>query len=417
MDDVTRMNAAPVQRVFCVREEADILRVLELARQDGVPVSVRGTRHSMGGHTIATNGFVIDCMKLNRHHFDPESCLLTTEPGALWADLITYLNDFGFSPRTMQSYSTFSVGGSLAVNAHGITTDFCGAESVLEFDLIKWDGSKVTCRRGVEGEAGELFSLALGGYGMFGVMSKIVLKVNANCHLSMDMIQCDAASFPRLYAHALEDNSGDIEIKLARMDVTNLDHIDLFIFRRDNLPGMRTISRLGVEPREMSVQQQMLYKWIMPSFKELRYALERATGAAIDWGDENERNLLMFESAAPLARLYNPLFLVDDTFVLQEFFVPHAGFQRWVHDAKPIYKRAAELPKVDLLNTTIRYVHQDQDTALPYSRAEGGSFAFVLYYRIHRTPEADAELHSLHSAFVKITLALGGTFYLPCLLW
>ena len=44
VDDVTRMNAAPVQRVFCVREEADILRVLELARQDGVPVSVRGTR-------------------------------------------------------------------------------------------------------------------------------------------------------------------------------------------------------------------------------------------------------------------------------------------------------------------------------------------------------------------------------------
>ena len=183
----------------------------------------------------------------------------------MWADLIKHLNQYGFSPRTMQSYSTFSVGGSLAVNAHGITTDFCGAESVEEFDLIKWDGEKVKCRRGADGEAGELFSLALGGYGMFGVMSRIVMKVNLNCQLSMDMIQTDAASFPRLYAHALDDPANDIEIKLARMDVTNPDHIDLFLFRRDNLPGMRTISRLEAEPREMGTQQQMLYKWIMPS--------------------------------------------------------------------------------------------------------------------------------------------------------
>ena len=51
--------------------------------------------------------------------------------------------------------------------------------------------------------------------------------------------------------------------------------------------------------------------------KEARYAMERASGAAIDWGDENERNLLMFESAVPLARLYNIAFVVDDTFVLQ----------------------------------------------------------------------------------------------------
>jgi hypothetical protein len=61
---------------------------------------------------------------------------------------------------------------------------------------------------------------------------------------------------------------------------------------------------------------------------------------------------------------------------------------------------------VDLLNTTIRYVHQDTDSALAYSRVEGGSFAFVLYYRIQRTPEADAQLASLHKAFSEITLRL-----------
>lgn len=39
---------------------------------------------------------------------------MTAETGAQWTDLIRYLNDFGLSPRTMQSYSSFSVGGTLA---------------------------------------------------------------------------------------------------------------------------------------------------------------------------------------------------------------------------------------------------------------------------------------------------------------
>ena len=71
--------------------------------------------------------------KHNEHHFVGEE------------KLIRQLNPYGYSPRTMQSSSTVSVGGSLAVNAHGITTDHCGAESVICFTLIKWDGSEVGC--------------------------------------------------------------------------------------------------------------------------------------------------------------------------------------------------------------------------------------------------------------------------------
>ena len=49
--------------------------------------------------------------------------------------VLDQVNTHGKSPRTMQSYCSFSVGGTLAVNAHGITTDYCFAESVLEFRL------------------------------------------------------------------------------------------------------------------------------------------------------------------------------------------------------------------------------------------------------------------------------------------
>jgi FAD/FMN-containing dehydrogenase len=73
-DDVTRMNATKVKRIFMVkydlftiaqaflkiRTEADIIDVLRLAKQNGLHVSIRGQKHTMGGQTIAPDGYVID---------------------------------------------------------------------------------------------------------------------------------------------------------------------------------------------------------------------------------------------------------------------------------------------------------------------------------------------------------------------
>ncbi len=317
VDDVSRLNAEEVAGVFCVRTVDDVKAVLVRAHEEGKSVSCRGTRHSMGGQCIAPNGFVIDLMLLNSFSFNEATKTVTTQPGATWADLIKYLNQWGYSPRTMQSYSTFSVGGSLAVNAHGITTDHGGAESVIRFTLVKWDGSEVVCERGAPGESGELFGLALGGYGMFGIMVEVTLKVNENVHLYLETIQTDVAHFPGLYEEVLLDKNSDIEIKLARLNIITCEAIDLFVFKRDQRAGMRTMSKIGHYPREMGVQQQLLYKWIMPSFKAERYAYEASSGQAIDWSEENERNLLMYESAIPLARMYTLLYEVSDTFILQ----------------------------------------------------------------------------------------------------
>lgn len=66
-----------------------------------------------------------------------------------------------------------------------------------------------------------------------------------------------------------------------------------------------------------------------------------------------------------------------------------------------------------LLNCTIRFVHQDTDSALPYARHPTGCYAFVLYYRLRRTPDADAVLRRYHAALAAPTLKVGGTFYLP----
>ncbi len=397
--------------------------------------------------------------------YEGEHTRVRCGPGCLWSDLIKLLNIHGKSPRTMQSYCSFSVGGTLAVNAHGITTDYCFAESVLEFRLAritsKGAAKVVVCRPPPDSKrkgqikksslSNDLFRLALGGYGLFGVITEVLLKVENNVKLELNTLHLKVqpadnldegihpSEFVRIYDNCRNSNSisnksgghkqagnetnnssglGRVELKLARLNTVNLENASLYVFRRSY--SSPTVSDLPVAPRELSTASRLLYKWAMPLLKDLRYSKEESSGKAMDWSqdDGSSRNLLLFESAVPLSSLYNPLVTKDDTFVLQEFFCPREKFSQWIDAVKPIYKDIETQQKkykheLILLNTTIRYVEQDDTTFLSYSRVPGGVFAFVLYYRINRNGATEKRLGDFHNRLAEATVNLGGTFYLP----
>ena len=450
INDVSRMsafpNGTPVSRIFFPRCEEDVKSIIQTAYDVKKRVGMRGTKHSMGGHSVASQiGWEIDTKFLCHMKYNPkEPNLVRCGPGCTWADLIKLLNPFGKSPRTMQSYCSFSVGGTLAVNAHGITTDHCLAESVVEMRLArvstKGKVQVIECRpTSAEmiktSASGELFSLALGGYGLFGVITEVVLKVVDNVQLELDSLQlpisANSSEFVRIYDNCrdavTDDNEdqagaeptmGKLEIKLARLNTINLESASLYVLKRSS--PSPTVSNLPSKPREMSKTSRLLYKWALPLFKEARYSKEESSGKALDWSKDDAltRNQLLFESAVPLARMYSPLLKRDDTFVLQEFFCPHHRFSEWIETAKPIFKEIEEQQHkygqdLILLNTTIRFVEKDGSTFLSYSREENGSFAFVLYYRIKRAEEVEKRLGEFHNRFAQLTCDLGGTFYLP----
>jgi len=88
--------------------------------------------------------------------------------------------------------------------------------------------------------------------------------------------------------------------------------------------------------------------------------------------------------------------------------VPLSKMVEWVARAKPSFRDATSggTGAVALLNCTVRLVEWDRWSALPYAAAgdQGPSAAFVLYYRLHRTAQADAELRSLHSRLAELSL-------------
>ena len=124
VDDASRLNQTAVAEVVDVpvkigRAEEQLTELLARARRDGLRVSIAGARHSMGGHTIYPGGLAINMLPHNRMTLDEEREILRVGAGALWSDIIPFLDARGRSVAVMQSNNSFSVGGSLSVNCHG----------------------------------------------------------------------------------------------------------------------------------------------------------------------------------------------------------------------------------------------------------------------------------------------------------
>ena len=117
----------------------------------------------------------LPCRYLRSVYYDPSTTNVTCGPGALWSDLIVALDPHGRGPHTMQSYCTFSVDGTLAVNAHGITSDDSMASCVVSLSVVTAENGVATLREVTRED--DLFGHVLGGYGLFGIVTSVMTDV------------------------------------------------------------------------------------------------------------------------------------------------------------------------------------------------------------------------------------------------
>lgn len=161
---------------------AQLKTIILISKAKQIPISIAGAKHSMGGHTMYKDGIVLNMRPYNHMQLDTVNDILTVGSGALWNEIINYLNKFDKSVAVMQAFSSFSIGGSISVNGHGWQHNSPPvSSSVVSFTLLNADGEVVNCSRT---ENQELFKLVIGGYGLFGVILDVKLKVVDNENLN-----------------------------------------------------------------------------------------------------------------------------------------------------------------------------------------------------------------------------------------
>src|SRR5919109_4789998 len=167
--DVARIAPARVSQVVDVRSVDEIRAAVRDARQRGLKVSVSGSRHSQGGQTYTAGGMVLNMRGFN-HVLQIDTLMpsITVESGATWDEVQRALAPRRLAIKVMQSSNIFTVGGTLSANAHGRDVDVMQVVDVVQrFGLLLADGRVVEVSRVTNPE---LFSLVIGGYGLYGVI-------------------------------------------------------------------------------------------------------------------------------------------------------------------------------------------------------------------------------------------------------
>lgn len=184
LNDVqSQLNATRVHEVARPTSLDAIGAALRKAKREGRAVSVAGGRHAMGGQQFARDALHLDMTGFNRIlSFDRDRGHVEVEGGIEWPELIAYLNreqagtDKQWAIHEKQSgVDKVSLAGSLAANIHGRALALPPIIGDVEsFQLLAADGKLHHCSRR---ENAELFSLAIGGYGLFGIITHVTLRL------------------------------------------------------------------------------------------------------------------------------------------------------------------------------------------------------------------------------------------------
>jgi len=177
------LNATSVARWVQPRGLHALVEVVHAARAAGAQLSLCGGRHAMGGQQFGTDNWLVDLKNHSTFHsFDQERGLIAVDAGVQWPELID-----GYLSRSLPGGPAWGIrqkqtgadrltlGGALAANVHGRGLRLPPIIGDVEaFTLIDAAGEVRRCSRS---ENAELFALAIGGYGLFGLVADVTLRL------------------------------------------------------------------------------------------------------------------------------------------------------------------------------------------------------------------------------------------------
>lgn len=162
-----RFAAVRPSAVLSASTVSDIVRAVRWARENGVPLTVRGGGHSYSGASV-NPGLVLDLRALDAIRVDPSAGLVTVAGGARTGALYAALERHGLALPLGNSDDvgigglTLGGGVSAVSRAYGLTCD-----RLVATDVVTADGTVRTCDAGHEPEL--FWACRGGGGGNFGV--------------------------------------------------------------------------------------------------------------------------------------------------------------------------------------------------------------------------------------------------------
>ena len=398
VSNVTGLYSVEVGRIGVPRSASEVSTLLKSWPGQ---VAVGGGRYSMGGQVAVKHGLHLDMRQLNRLVWlRPTERAVRVQAGMRWRDLQEHLDPLSLAVKTMQSYSNFTVGGSVSVNVHGrYVRHGPVGHTVRALQLVLADGSIVEASRT---KHPDLFRAAIGGYGAVGVVTEIELDLAENVRIERVVQTVPLAGYVEHFkAKVLSD---------PRAVLHNADLLPPSFDAPVSVTWLRAAEdRLLTEPerlvargRPYGLEQNVIWAMTeLPGGQSLRQSIVHpllTSKPAVKW--------LNHEASLDVAEL-EPRTRTMSTYVLQEYFVPERHFLSFVGDMATVLHKH----DVAVLNVSIRHSPADQVSLLPWARED--VFSFVLYFKQRTWRAAQEAVGRWTRELVDVVLRHEGRYYLP----
>ena len=365
----------------------------------------------MGGQQFGTGTTLVDMTGMNRVlNLDAEKGIVEVEAGIEWPQLLDYLlkaqsgrdRQWGIVQKQTGA-DRLSIGGALASNVHGRGLKFKPIiDQVDSFSLMNHTGAIARCSRD---ENAELFRLVIGGYGLFGIVTSVrlrlwerkkvqrIVEIRDSKDIALSFEQRIAAGY--LY--------GDFQFATDSNRDSFLRRGVFSCYRPVDPATPITVNQTRFNPEDWARLTYYSHKYKRRVFEAYtkRYL---ATSAQIYWADSQLSGAYVDNYHEELDRKLGAK--VKATEMITEIYVPRSSLFNFLEDAR------IELRKLDanVIYGTIRLIEKDEESFLRWARE---SFACVIF-NLHVTHDA-AGLENAARAFrslIDLGIRHGGSYYL-----
>jgi len=170
-----RIDKYPALICRCV-DRSDVIRAVELAHRNALPVAVRGGGHSFVGLSACDGGIVIDLSRMKGIQVDPLKRTARAEAGLTLGEFVRFTEACGLATTTGAVAGTgisgLTLGGGIGwfMGKYGLTID-----NLLSVDIVTADGRLLTAS---ETSHADLFWGVRGGGGNFGIVTAFEFQMH-----------------------------------------------------------------------------------------------------------------------------------------------------------------------------------------------------------------------------------------------
>ena len=405
----SQLNRTRVRELLVARSTDELGEIARSASRKELPISVSGCRHSMGGQQFATDSICIDTRALDRViSFDRDRGLIEAEAGIQWPKLIRAYLD-AQADRTKQwgiaqkqtGADTFTLGGSLSSNVHGRGLAMKPLISNIEsFNLINGDGKLIRCSRQ---ENNELFGLAIGGYGLFGLISSVSLRLVARQKLRREVEIILADNLTKRFEERIAQKFlyGDFQFLV---DEKSPDFLQLGVFScyqpiDDHEP---VVAEKELRADDWLDLLRLAYTDREKAFKHYSdYYL--STSGQTYWSDTNQLSAYLPNYAQKIREQIGG---EESSLIITEIYVPRADLSDFLAHAGELLRSNRTI----VIYGTVRLIEKDDESFLAWAKEPYACIIFNLL-TLHTPAGIEASAQSFRG-LIDLAIARGGSYYL-----